>query len=423
MASGTSSDGESSSRKWYDTERTVAHDADWVWLEAAGLASVDRVMAYRAESSAALSRSSDVFAVELGDAPAAPTRVFVKRYHYESWWQRFRQAFRGTLFGKSRARFEYEFLTSMCELGLPAVVPLAYGEHRRFAFLTAAFLLTRGEPDVVSLDSFAMDRVADGSRDVDLARRLTAALGFEIRRLHRAGVLHGGLFWRNILVRRGAGDGVELMFLDPDRRGRLGDGPVTHADAIDDVSDFIATGIAIGLRGGITRFMRAYLDTSRLTESHRRYVRQVIHRAMPKVRSERHRVAVARLIHRLRERIEAAEASPGDLVRMASIDDYLNSISGRRSARSELTSVLHFEFGEVDNGEESVLATVSVRSGRLCATSGHTGAPMVSVRTDVSTWLALVNAQPEAFALLRGGRLRLSGDTTVLAALASQLGL
>jgi len=381
-------------------------------------------MAYRAKSSAALSRSSDVFAIELADQPAAPARVFVKRYHFESWRKRFRQAFRGTLLGQSRARFEYEFLTSMRDLGLPAVSPVAYGECRRFAFLTAAFLITRGEPDAVSLDNFAFDRLSRGARNIDLTRQLTTALGCEIRRLHRAGVLHGGLFWRNILIRRDADGVAELMFLDPDRRGRLDGGPISRRRAIDDVSDFISTGIAIGLRGGVTRFLRAYLHTSRLTPADRRYARQVVEKALPKVRSERHRVAIARLIHRLRERIETAGTSPDVIARFTNIDDYLlNLANGRHFVPSSVTGVIHFAFAEVSYGNPPILATVSVQSGQLAVSRGNIGQPGVRVETDIATWLALVNARPEAFALLRSGRLRLSGDSTFLAKLALPLGL
>ncbi|MCH9001936.1 MAG: hypothetical protein IIC02_05120 [Planctomycetes bacterium] len=130
----------------------VVDPADRSWLAKLGFASVDQVLKYKPETIAAMSGSSETFPVEVGPANGAPQRIYIKRYRYRGVMARLKGMFRGTLLGKSRARFEYDVLAEMRRRGVPAVRPIAYGEKRSRGFLKACFLITEGVTGATSLD-------------------------------------------------------------------------------------------------------------------------------------------------------------------------------------------------------------------------------------------------------------------------------
>ena len=265
--------------------------ADVERLRALGLGTVSQILAHDGADVSAISRSSDVFRVADGDCC-----VFVKRYSYPRWGPRLRQMFRGTLFGLSRARFEFDFLNEMRRRGVPAVRPIAFGEDRCLGFTRTTFLITEGEMDVMSLDAFAL---RDDGAALRHSMGMAGALGREIRRMHDAGVRHGGLYWRNILVCGNAdGETERFAFLDPDRRGHFCKGPLPASDAMADLSEFAASAVAMGLEDSLSPFLLAYSGGTLDADLQR----VILLRAAKLRPAERRRHAIADIIARLRER-------------------------------------------------------------------------------------------------------------------------
>jgi len=154
-------------------------------LEQAGLASVEAVLRCHRGLVVAWSRSSDTIQVPLGDGRLA---VFIKRYHYATWRRRIKPMLRGTFFGRSRARAEFEALQTMRRLGIPAVRPIAYGERRLWHFVRSCFLITEAVPGAIPLTRFVRQLSDCGPTERRaVMRELVVGLAEHVRRMHEAG--------------------------------------------------------------------------------------------------------------------------------------------------------------------------------------------------------------------------------------------
>ncbi len=426
-------------------------EGDREWLAKLGLDRVGRVLKHDSADVAAVSRSSDIFRVPVDESFGGPTSVFVKRYHYDRLSQRIKQMFRGTLLGKSRARFEFEFLHTMRQRGVPTVRPIAYGELRRRGFLRAGIILTAGQDGVESLDVYYLkvgdllpDREVhespgeDGPAHLSVSakRALIAELAAAIRQMHDVGVKHGGLFWRNILIRTDVGKPVDaeagaetthenrFMFLDPDTQGRLHEASIPRKQAVSDLSDTVASALAVGMRAGVLRFMRAYFRAPRLTSSHRAMIRKVVSLARKKSRAEEQRMAVTESLGLLRRRVGAGGAGTVPPMSVDSVDEFferLVSIEPDARARKSYSGTVHFTFE--DQGRSKTLhRTLTLDGGVFRVADGTHGTADLTVASDVETWLAIASGKEDAFALIRSGMLRVQGDTRLLAEMAARLG-
>ncbi len=413
-------------------EHIVVDRADQSWLTQLGLSSVRSVMRYRPGSVAAMSGTSETFAVDVDAGPDAPELIFVKRYAYRGWKARLKGMFRGTLLGTSRARFEYEFLNEMRRRGLPAVRPVAYGERRRAGFLAACFLITEGEVGAKSLDVYAGGRQGPRTEPPDERRRFIETLAHLLRRMHRAGVMHGGLYWRNILV-ADAGDGERRFhIIDPDRRGRLYHAEVPRPGVVSDLADFVATSASFARRTDIIRFARAYLDKSRLDEAEKGLLREIITTAARSTAQEAHRVAVGHSIEWLTKRMQqAGRGRQFDTV--AAFFDHLAQAwtQGRADLDADGDACIRLVFpgGAATGATETYTVTnggggLTITSGRGVETTVQSGGQTearLTVTTDADTWLAIVNGRSDAFDLIRAGRLTIAGDTKLLPFLAKSI--
>ncbi len=394
--------------------------ADLGWLREQGLDSVSKVLVHAGDDVSAISHSSDVYRVEVDDPRVRGGCFFVKRYLYPRWSQRIKQTFRGAMLGPSRAKFEFEFLSEMRRRGLPAVRPIAFGEDRVVGFTRTTFLITEGQTDAMSLDAFALRDDGVALQDRKLRSQYAVQLGRAVRRMHRAGVRHGGLFWRNILVRPTDHDETRrVAFLDPDRRGRLFSGPVPKADAVADLAEFTASAIAFGIRGGLSRFLRAYRDTHQLGSADRELKRVVVGRAIPLARAERQRNAVTRIINglRLRARRERRD-TPGVEIRSSdAFFEYLHQHRREGTPQLQTKRLIRFQIREgeaVRRVTDRLLAFDGVGYAPADGSAEH---PDLTVAVDCEAWLAIINARSDAFSLIRARGIRISGDTTILAGL------
>ncbi len=377
--------------------------ADLERMRALGLGTIHGVLSHEGSDVSAISSSSDVFRVVDDDGGC----VFVKRYLYPRWGPRVRQMFRGTMFGTSRARFEFVFLTEMRRRGLPAVRPIAFGEDRLLGFTRTTFLITEGAPDVVSLDTFALRDDGAAMRNSTGWAGLADPLGRTIRRMHDAGVRHGGLFWRNILVCEDAHDATtQFSFLDPDHRGRLRPGPLPASDVVADLSEFAASAIALRLDDGLSPFLRAYSGGAVDSDLQGR----ILPRAAQLAGAERHRIAVSDMIVRLRERSQNDVAAPGGELR--TVDAFFEHLlRAKRSNAAHLPSRHTIRLVLSGSPERTVAVG---RDGYTSVDNPAEGVDL-TISSDVAIWLAVVNADPDAFSLIRSGRFRITGDTSLLA--------
>jgi len=183
-------------------------------LRAHGLDSVEGV--YQLGSGETIKRSGSV---EVRQVPLGKGAVFLKNYWVGKPSQLWSGLFRGTLFGRAKARTEYENLARLRAWQLDAPEPVAYGEERRAGLLLRSFLISEGVPNPMPLHVFIRDRLpalpAEESRHArgELIERLAHCT----RRLHEHGFVHHDYFWRNILL---SGGDLTRFFLIDAHKGR-----------------------------------------------------------------------------------------------------------------------------------------------------------------------------------------------------------
>ncbi|MCH7596664.1 MAG: SCP2 sterol-binding domain-containing protein [Planctomycetes bacterium] len=404
-------------------EHLEVDPADRNWLARAGLGSVRAVLKLRPNSVAAISGSSETFSRSLEEIEGAPPAVFIKRYRYRGWRARLAGMFRGTLFGASRARFEFAFLQAMRARGIRAVRPIAYAEQRRWGFLRACVLITEAEGNAIPLDRFAVRYATDESFSRQDRRRFTETLAETVRKMHEAGVMHGGLFGRNILVRNGTAGRWELILLDPDRRGRLYGRAVPRNGVISDLADLAATLAPFQHRNDVVRFTQAYRGRRRLDAGDKALIRAVAKTSEPRIRQEAHRVAIGGAIDWLHNYMASASQDKAPPIR--SIDAFFETIARRAKegvVRNARSGCAQFRFDASPDRASAKPYTVTFHDVGLEVRAGLIGKPDLAIETDADAWLCIVNGEKEAFDAIRGGRLRMTGDTTLLEPLTQLLG-
>ena len=198
--------------------KTVIAPGWEAWLHQHGLDSVGGV--YRLDSGEPIKRSGsvEVRRVHLGAGSTART-VFIKKYWIGKLSQLWSGMFRGTLFGRAKARGEYENLARLRDWQLDAPEPVAYGEERRAGWLLRSFLISESVPEPTPLHEFIRDRlpVLPAKARRHTRRALIENLARYTRRLHERGFVHHDYFWRNILL---SGGDLTRFFLIDAHKGR-----------------------------------------------------------------------------------------------------------------------------------------------------------------------------------------------------------
>lgn len=150
-------------------------------------------------------------------------RVLLKRYLHASPWL----ALRARLF-PSRARREFAALCELRGRGIPTLEPVACGEEDHGPMRRGSFLATVFLEGAMTLEAFLDSWPPRAERD-----RVLGEVAALVRRMHEAGLAHGTLFPRNIMLPGAPGSGP-LVFDAP--HGRFHPGPVPEAARADDLA-------------------------------------------------------------------------------------------------------------------------------------------------------------------------------------------
>lgn len=362
--------------------------------------------------------------VPVDPALGGPTTVFVKRYRYEHFEQRIKQAFRGTLFGESRARREFEFLSAMRNRQIPTVRPIAYGEDYGRVFLRASFLITEGAEGFQSLDLFGLNTLRDKPLKKSQRREITQELAATIRKMHQAGIRHGGLYWRNILIRAKPDRGYQFLLIDPDTSGRMSASQVPESAVVSDLSKVVASAMALGQRAGLLALMTAYFQVSRLSLEQRQLTSRIIERAKTLAPSERRRMAITDAIGWLRRRTANAHGGIRPARAFRCVDDFFGEMSSCTTVPTldpQASKSIRFSFTGKNEVSGALDRTVIMSGEQVEVSAVRPLKHDLVIRTDPETWLAVISGQADTYTRLREGRLRMEGDPTLLSALMEHL--
>ncbi|HOC39370.1 MAG TPA: lipopolysaccharide kinase InaA family protein [Thermodesulfobacteriota bacterium] len=182
--------------------------------------------------------------------------VFLKRHHRRHWRDDVR-----SLLVPSRAFNEWKTLLHFQRLGLPAPVPIAYGEQRCHGIVKDSCLITKALPDVQPIvPALGLELASLTPRQRFLFRReLIDQLAYLVARLHNAGVYYRDLHGGNILYRKTAGKPLELFFVDTDKAWFFS--KLSHKKRIADLAT-LYNSVFGGSLSMWTRFLINYLRTS-----------------------------------------------------------------------------------------------------------------------------------------------------------------
>lgn len=208
-------------------------------------------------------KSVDVQRCQLGNR-----LVFLKRYWVTHPNQLASGITRGTLFGRSKVRREFDNLQRLRAWGLDAPAPVAWGEERCAGWLVRCFLVSEAVADPLPLDVFIRTHPR---------RELIDRLAVYVRRLHDHRFEHHDLYWRNIIL---TGAALDHFYLIDAHRGRCwrdhGERSRAH-----DLATLDAPAPGYFRRTERLRFLLRYLNQSRLDSAAKALARHTLALAEP----------------------------------------------------------------------------------------------------------------------------------------------
>jgi tRNA A-37 threonylcarbamoyl transferase component Bud32 len=206
--------------------------------------------------------------------------LYIKKYWYPTSKLRWSGFYRGTFFGTSKVRREYENLARLREWGLNAPAPVAYGEERRNRWLHRSFLISEGVPDPLSLDLFIRDVLPTLAPAEQRKHRkeLVCALAEYTRRMHDHHFVHHDYFWRNILL---SGNSLAHFFLIDSHKGCLWKSSADLESRAKDLVTLDSPSPSYFRRSERMRFFLTYCGHERLTVADKGLLRRVLKLAEP----------------------------------------------------------------------------------------------------------------------------------------------
>jgi tRNA A-37 threonylcarbamoyl transferase component Bud32 len=222
--------------------------------------------------------------------------VYLKKYWANTFSQLWSGALRGTFFGISKARREFENLARLRSWGLDAPAPVAYGEERKFGWMTRSFLVSEEIPQPMSLGAFIRDvlsQMPDEERRKK-KRELIQHLARTTRRLHEHRFAHHDLFWRNIIL---SGLNLEHFFLIDAHKGNTSLPWNEFRRRAHDLAALDSPAAFFFSRTERLRFFLAYLQEPRLNQKNKKLLRRVLSIAAPMRSQQLRRVQNAGRTH------------------------------------------------------------------------------------------------------------------------------
>jgi tRNA A-37 threonylcarbamoyl transferase component Bud32 len=268
----------------------IVISAEWrPLLMTHGLTTVDGV--YRLSKGLPVTRSgsTEVRRVLLGEA-ARSRVVYIKKYWLTNPNQIASGLTRGMVFGRGKARREYENLERLRRWEVDAPFPVAYGEERVCGCLVRSFLMSEEVTDPVPLSQWIRDmlRRLDDQATVRAWRRtLLTRLADAVGRLHEHGFVHHDLFWRNIILSGGGLETFSLIDAHKGRSWRDGEEPEARAR---DLASLDAAAPFYFSKSERMRFFMRYRRVSRLRPEDKELIRRVLALAAPMRARQRERV-------------------------------------------------------------------------------------------------------------------------------------
>jgi len=253
---------------------------DWQeLLQAHQLDSVDAVYALQAGTVLKPGATTEVRRLAWRDHDSR-REIYVKKYWYPTFGDRWSGFHRGTFLGVSKVRREFENLMRLREWGLDAPTPVAYGEERRSGWLHRSFLISEGIREPLPLDLFIRDRLPTlpAPEQRQARRELIERLAEYTRQMHEHRFVHHDFFWRNILL---SGRSLVQFFLIDSHKGRCWKPWMETRARAKDLATLDAPAPSFFRRSERLRFFLNYRGQRRLTRDDKQLLRLILRVAEP----------------------------------------------------------------------------------------------------------------------------------------------
>jgi tRNA A-37 threonylcarbamoyl transferase component Bud32 len=206
--------------------------------------------------------------------------LYLKKYWHPTFAHRWSGTYRGTFFGVSKVRREFENLARLRAWGLDAPAPVAYGEERSAGWLHRSFLISEGVRDPLPLDLFIRDHLPTlpSSEQHLLRRKLISRLADYTRRMHEHCFVHHDYFWRNILL---SGASLARFFLIDSHKGRCWKSWFESRGRAKDLATLDAPAPSFFRRSERLRFFLRYRGHARMTRDDKQLLRLILRLAEP----------------------------------------------------------------------------------------------------------------------------------------------
>ncbi|MCQ2028288.1 lipopolysaccharide kinase InaA family protein [Stutzerimonas zhaodongensis] len=190
-------------------------------------------------------------------------RYYVKRYHGAGKGVR-------RFIGRPRVKAEWENLRYFEGLGIPVAPMVAWGLERRHGVFVRGALVTLEVENTIDMAAMAK---ADDLRlaDPQWVARISRQLAWATRALHEHRFAHNDLKWRNLLVNE-----ADQLFLIDCPAGDFWWGPFLHHRIVKDLACLDKVAKQQLSRTQRLRFFLQYRQRSRLIDSDRRMIRQIL---------------------------------------------------------------------------------------------------------------------------------------------------
>jgi len=260
-----------------NTHRIVIHPDYTERLKTLGLDSIPGVLHSSREETTCTDANQEknvVKRIEItyeGQTQAFYLKLF-RNSDFKVIWTR---AFRGSFFGRSMLRTEYENLEKLAKCGLRTPELVAYGDHRFAGGVINSFIITKEIPQAMGVDYLAHEWL--GQQTDEDRKRKTDELVHEaarvVKKMHGHGFEHHDLFLRNMMISEL--DMSKLYVMDTPR-GFFWPRFIMRKRRAFDLATLDSAATQSFTRSQRMRFMLQYLSHDRLTKEDKQFVRKVL---------------------------------------------------------------------------------------------------------------------------------------------------
>ena len=260
-----------------NTHRVVIHPDYPELLKSIALDSIQGVLRSKLGEAISMDRKQEKNVVKrIEISYEGETRVFYLKLYwnhlFEKIWAR---AFRGSLFGRSMVRAEYENLERLAKCGLRIPQLVAYGDHRFAGGIIHAFIITEEIPKAMGVDYLVHEWF--GQQTEEDRKQKTGELIHEVARvvkqMHDHGFEHHDLFLRNMMVSE---QNMSKLYVMDAPRGYFWPQFIMRKRRAFDLATLDSAATQSFSRSQRMRFMHLYLGCNRLTDEDKQLVRKVL---------------------------------------------------------------------------------------------------------------------------------------------------